>query len=293
MARSMTAYGRSHLKTDWGHFLIEIHSVNRKNLDIHSNLPKEMLALDMGLRKRVAEKVKRGNVTIRITKDSGSGAAAEMPSHEALKEVHQQWVESAQLLGYEGKEAVPFASLMQFVMTSPPLAQKMDEHFESELMHGMDEAIQAFIAMKETEGEALKQDIFPRLEMIVGKIKSIEGLVKEAPKRFHERLAKKLEELQIDHEGDEDRLTRELVIFADKVDVTEEITRLCSHVDQFHAILSGKSQRIGRELDFLTQEMNREVNTIASKSQELEITQGILAVKSELEKIREQLQNIE
>ena len=293
MARSMTAYGRSHLKADGGHFLIEIHSVNRKSLDIHSNLPKEMLALDMELRKRVAKEVKRGNVTIRITRDSGSGAAMEMPNREALKAVHQHWMEVAQFLGYEGKEAVPFPSLMQCIMTSPSLTQKMDEHFESELMRGFSEAIRAFIAMKETEGEALKQDILPRLEMIVGRIENIEGLVKEAPKRFHERLAKKLEELQIDHEGDEDRLTRELVIFADKVDVTEEITRLRSHVDQFHAILSGKNQRIGRELDFLTQEMNREVNTIASKSQELEITQGILAVKSELEKIREQLQNIE
>lgn len=293
MARSMTAYGRSHLKTGVGQFIIEIHSVNRKSLDIHSNIPKELLSLDMGLRKRLAEEVKRGNVTIRITKDSGQGSSSEVPSLGAMKEIHKEWMECALGLGYKKEEAIPFSSLMQFVMTSSPTVQKIDKTFKNELMQGFDEAMAAFIAMKETEGNALKEDILPRLCKIAENIDRVEKLTKEAPKRFHERLAKKLEEIKLSHEGDEDRLTRELVLFADKVDVTEEITRLASHVKQFRDILSEDKRRVGRELDFLTQEMNREVNTIAAKSQELGITQLILSVKSELEKIREQLQNIE
>lgn len=292
MARSMTAYGRSHVKTKAGHFLIEVHSVNRKSLDIHSNIPKEMLSIDMELRKRVSEAIKRGNVTIRITKDSGKGAFLDLPSLEMIQEIHQGWLECAKGIGYS-EDAIPFPALMEAAMASPPSLQQVDETLKKEIMQGLDEAVDAFISMKETEGKALKDDILSRLEEIAGKVEQVEKLTGAAPKRYHERLAKKLEELKTAHDVDEERLARELVIFADKIDVTEEITRLLSHVKQFHEILGGDQRRVGRELDFLTQEMNREVNTIAAKSQELEITQAILAVKSELEKIREQLQNIE
>ncbi len=293
MARSMTAYGRSHLKTGVGHFIIEIHSVNRKSLDIHSNIPKELLCLDMKLRKHLGEEVKRGNVTIRITKDSGQGDSSEAPNLGVMKAIHKEWMECALGLGYKKEEAIPFSSLMQFVMTSSPSIQRVDKIFENELMLGFDEAMVAFIAMKETEGNSLKEDILPRLCQVAEDIDKVKKLTKEAPKRFYERLEKKLEEIKMNHEGDKDRLARELVIFADKVDITEEITRLASHIKQFHNILNEDKRRVGRELDFLTQEMNREVNTITAKSQELGITQLILSIKSELEKIREQLQNIE
>ena len=293
MARSMTAYGRSHIKTEVGNFLIEIHSVNRKSLDIHSNLPKDLLLLDMDLRKRLASEVKRGNVSIRITKDTSSPAGMEVPSLELMKKMRDDWALRAKQLAYDSKDALPFTSLMQFasISAAPPL--KIDNAFKSSLLKGFDEAMRAFITMKETEGKALKEDILPRLKEISANVMRVEKLAENAPKRFHERLTKRLQEIQVDHQGDEDRIARELVIFADRIDVTEEITRLTSHLVQFGAILSEDKRRVGRELDFLTQEMNRETNTIASKSQELEITQVTLEVKSELEKIREQLQNIE
>lgn len=292
MARSMTAYGRAHAKTSQGLFLIEIHSINRKSLDINTNLPKELLFLDMDFRKKVSERVKRGTVTVRVTRESGNGEAFDLPSTQSLKELHKQWSERATALGYDSKEAVPFSLLMQM---APPSGVVQDEGgtFQQEVFSGFDEALRALIAMKETEGKALMEDIFPRLELIGNKVQEIAPLTKEAPKRFHDKLKKKLEELKISCEGDEERLSRELVLFADKVDVTEEVTRLGSHTTQFKTILQEGKERVGRELDFLTQEMNREVNTIAAKSQELEITQLILAAKSELEKIREQLQNIE
>ena len=182
---------------------------------------------------------------------------------------------------------------MQFALGTTPPSSTPDETLKKELFKGFDEAIKAFMEMKEAEGQALIADILPRLNEIENDIEKVKELSKLAPKRYHDRLAKKLEELKINHETDEDRLTREIVLFADKIDVTEEITRLASHVQQFEGILKEDKARVGRELDFLTQEMNREVNTIAAKSQELEITQAILGVKSELEKIREQLANIE
>ncbi len=293
MARSMTAYGRAHAKTDEGLFLIEIHSVNRKSLDINTNLPKELLVLDMGLRGRLGNVVKRGYITVRITKESGNSSLVETPSEEALKRLHAKWSKCAKDLGYDPKEAVPFSMLMQFTLEAIPPGKSPDEKLKEALFKGFDEAIKAFIDMKEVEGDVLTADIFPRLKEIETSIAKVERLAKLAPKRYHDRLAKKLEELKINHEGDEERLAREIVLFTDKLDVTEEITRLSSHVKQFEGILQKDKTRVGRELDFLTQEMNREVNTIAAKSQELEITQAILAVKSELEKIREQLANIE
>ncbi len=293
MARSMTAYGRAHTKTNVGLFLIEIHSVNRKSLDINTNLPKELLVLDMGLRSRLGNVVKRGYITVRITKETGNGSVFEVPSAESMAKLHDAWSKCAKGLGYDPKEAVPFSMLMQFASGTIPCEGSPDDALKNELFNGFDEAIDAFMKMKEIEGQALIADILPRLKEIDANIGKVKELAKLAPSRYHNRLAKKLEELKINHEGDEDRLTREIVLFIDKIDVTEEIARLSSHVQQFEGILQEGKSRVGRELDFLTQEMNREVNTIAAKSQELEITQSTLAVKSELEKIREQLANIE
>lgn len=293
MARSMTAYGRSHAKTSVGVFLIEVHSVNRKSLDINTNLPKEFLVFDMDLRSRINSEVKRGYVTVRITKEIGNAVSFEVPSAQSMKEMHADWVKCAEGLGYDAKKAVPFSMLMQFALGTTPSLGLPDEQLKEEIFRGFDEAFFAFIKMKEKEGEALTNDLLPRLKKIAENIKKVAELAKLAPKRCHERLEKKLEELEINHEGDEDRLTREIVLFADKVDVTEEMIRLSSHVKQFEDILEERKKRVGRELDFLAQEMNREVNTIAAKSQELEITQVILSAKSELEKIREQLANIE
>ncbi|MCB1072255.1 MAG: YicC family protein [Chlamydiales bacterium] len=293
MARSMTAYGRAHVKTNAGLFLIEIHSVNRKSLDINTNLPKEFLVLDMGLRSRLADVVKRGYITVRMTKEAGNTPMLEIPSIETLKKFHAEWETCAKELGYNSKEAIPFSTIMQFALGTTSSASAPDETLKKQLFQGFDEAISAFMEMKETEGHALVADILPRLNEIEKDIEKVKKLSKLAPRRYHDRLAKKLEELKINHETDEDRLTREIVLFTDKIDITEEITRLSSHVQQFEGILKEDKARVGRELDFLTQEMNREVNTIAAKSQELEITQAILGVKSELEKIREQLANIE
>ena len=293
MARSMTAYGRAHGETSQGLFLIEIYSVNRKSLDIHTNLPKELLFLDMELRKKVSEKVKRGMVTVRMTKESGNGNTLDLPSMEHLKTLHSKWSLVAETLGYDPHEAVPFSLLMETALSSSNMAQGQDETFKKQVFGGLDQALSTFMKMKETEGKTLSEDIFPRLEMIAKKVQEIAPNAKKAPKRLHDKLKKKLEELKINHEGDEERLSRELVLFVDRIDVTEELTRLGSHIAQFETILKEGKERVGRELDFLTQEMHREANTIAAKSQELEITQSVLAVKSELEKIREQLQNIE
>jgi len=293
MARSMTAYGRAHAETDAGLFLIEIHSVNRKSLDFNLNLPKELLQFDMALRQRLGEEIRRGFVTVRVTKEDAKISSLMMPNQETLRALYANWQKCAQDLGYDPQEAVPFNFLLTYALSSLPAVDWIGESFKEQFDKGFEKALEAFLMMKEKEGEALIQDIYPRLEEIEKTLEKVEKLTKHAPERFHDKLKKRLQELKLVKEEDEERLSRELVIFADKVDVTEELTRLRSHVKQFRDMLGQHKRRIGRELDFLIQEMNREVNTIAAKSQELEITQATLFIKSEQEKIREQLQNIE
>lgn len=293
MARSMTAYGRAHAKTEMGLFLIEIHSVNRKSLDIHLNLPKDFLRFDMPLRQRLGESVKRGHVTVRMSKEDVRANLPVVPQMETMQQLHQEWQKCASELGYDAKEAIPFSFLLNFALTTTAPQEISNEELFKQLKEGFEEALKAFLEMKENEGCSLLEDMYPRLEYIENNIQKVRDLAKNAPKRYYDKLVKRLEELKGTHQEDEERLARELVIFTDKVDITEEITRLYSHTQQFREILASSKIRVGRELDFLIQEMNREANTIATKSQELEITQSILSIKSELEKIREQLQNIE
>ncbi len=284
----MTAYGKAHTKI----FLVEIHSVNRKSLDININMPKELLAMDMSLRKALGEVVKRGYVTVRVTREGEGSGALHLPSEEEMKRVHGEWSKRAAGLGYDTKEAIPFSMLVQYTLSNPTQGA-YDAKMEKELLKGFEEALEAFIKMKVTEGKALASDIAKRVKIIEEKVKEVEPLSEKAPKRYQEKLEKRLEELKLNNQEGEERLMRELVIFADRIDVTEEITRLHSHVKQLYILLKEEKPCVGKELDFLTQEMNREVNTIAAKAQELEITQAALVMKGELGKIREQLQNLE
>lgn len=295
MFRSMTAYGRAHVSGSGAQFLIEIHSVNRKSLDISINLPKELLVFDMDFRKRLSQEVKRGFITVRITKEDGRGGESTLiPDFEALKTLQQSWETCAQKLGYDPKQAIPFHLLLSYGMSQNGVGETPpDETLKEELMRGFEKALEQFISMREKEGKSLMADIGPRLDEIEEALNGIASRAQAAPEKFREKLDKRLEELGLkEAEGDE-RLMRELVVFSEKVDVTEEMTRLRSHVEQFRGLLSAEKRRVGREMDFLIQEMNREVNTIAAKSQDLEITQTILGIKTEQEKIREQVQNIE
>lgn len=295
MFRSMTAYGKAYIPMAEGQFLIEIHSVNRKSLDIMINLPKELLMLDMELRKLLAKEVKRGFITVRVNReDSRFLVNAPLPDYDAMKALKEEWSRCAEKLGYSPKEAIPFSMLLDAGLSSSGVSDlKLDEPLQKKLKEGFQKALADFIAMREKEGSSLLADITPRLDEIEKIICSIEERVNTAPEKFKEKLTKKLEELNLLSGEGEERLMRELVLFAEKVDVTEELTRLKSHVDQFRELLASKKRRVGRELDFLIQEMNREVNTTAAKSQDLEITQAALEIKTEQEKIREQIQNIE
>lgn len=290
MTRSMTAYGRKASNELNGlSFVVEIHSVNRRMLDVHMNLPKELLFLDIELRKILSKELQRGQVTAKVFLKKNRKEAVNLT---LLKKLKQQWQSSAKGLGYD-KEAIdlPFLleqadriSLEELGFSEKALATEVKKTFQ--------EALKEALLMKEKEGEALAKDVQKRVKHLSKLLSKIETLSKGAAETIRKAMLEKLSKLIEDAASDE-RVLKEIALLAEKGDVTEEITRLHSHFSQVEALLKSSETSVGRSLDFLTQEILRELNTIGSKSPLLEVTNLMLEGKAELEKIREQVQNIE
>ncbi|MBI5273680.1 MAG: YicC family protein [Chlamydiales bacterium] len=290
MIRSMTAYARKTLQTKKSNITIEIFSLNRKNLDIHTILPKDSLKMEMPIRKKIGDFVKRGSITIRICIMPSGQLADLLPADEALLSMKKYLEQKRELLHV--KESLSFP----FILEECEKYRQAQEYTEEEMnlvVAELDEVINTWIEMKLEEGKALQQDIIPRLEEILNKLVIIEKLSSQSIVRFKEKIKKKIEEISLDIQLDEERIAKEVVFFADKIDINEEIVRLRSHVHQFQHTLNLAEVSVGKTLDFLVQEMHREINSLGVKSQELEISKLVIEAKSELEKIREQVQNIE
>jgi len=279
MLKSMTAYGRAMRRTVAGECVVEIHAVNRKMLDISVHLPREFLFLDLDLRKWVQEEVQRGQVTVRVSFEAAR-ADFLLP---ALKNLKTKWEELARGLGY-APDVVDFPFLTEQLERLPIAASPL----KADLKKAVQAALSAFIAMRGKEGEALAKDLKQRLSTIESVLKKIEKKAPAALERYRKQLQEKIKKV-----ADDERLIREAVIFAEKVDVAEEITRLYSHLAQFRELLDGKEKSVGRTLDFLTQEMGREINTLSAKAAENDMVRMAVLIRSEVEKIREQVQNIE
>ena len=284
MRKSMTAYGRAAVQTKKARWTFEISSVNRKGLDIHLHLPHSLLFLDPTIRKWVGQIAERGNVTIRV--------ACELKevSHlvEQLKNEKHRWEAIAgQLRLPKTQITLPFL----LGQITPEGATLDVAAFEKDILEAWKKASKAWLIMKEQEGRALTQDIHSRLKTIAIELKGIE---KELPKVIKEHLAKlsgRVEELKLSI--DIDQLKKEAALQADKDDVTEEMIRLKSHMEQMLLYMKSSERSVGRTLDFLAQEMGREIGTLMAKAGSSEIAKRAVRIKSEVEKIREQVQNIE
>jgi uncharacterized protein (TIGR00255 family) len=291
MLASMTGFGRAILDAPFGRLVAEIQSVNRKYLEVFVSLPKEFGRFEQEIRMWVGEKIARGQVSVRIHVIPSADAAIEqLPDPKALKVLKREWEKIAKSLGYDPKKIdLPF--LMQYcpIQQKSGLAEDKDLPFIEKCMK---EAMDGLCKMKIKEGKALLLDVAKRIGSLKKNLKSIESLAPEASARMKKNLGDKMKDLKASPELDE-RLLREMLLFADRVDITEEITRLRSHFNQFEGMLDAKEKTIGRKMDFLIQEMGREINTIGSKSLDAKISHYVVEMKSELEKIREQIQNIE
>lgn len=278
----MTAYGRAQHHSKLGRWTVDIHSVNRKGLDLNIALPNALLFLDGDLRKWVSGAAERGQVSVRI-----SFEFLELKeSLHALKDHQKKWEKIAKALGY------PASSIdLRFLVDrlDPSQVPVEEKQLKADLQKAWEIAVKQWIAMKEKEGKALVQDIEKRMKHIGTELEKVEKLQPQLRERYRKKLQDRMKEVHVD----EDRLLREAALLADKAEISEEVTRLHSHLEQMHEYLSSKEKSVGRTLDFLAQEMGREVGTLMAKAGDTDISKAAIVMKSEVEKIREQVQNIE
>lgn len=295
MLKSMTAYGRACSISPIGHFVVEIQSVNRKHLEINTFLPKELLRFDADVKKWIAAQVGRGqvNVKISVTFDRESPLVV-TPNIALAKQIKSAWDAIALELQLPSEKGFTLSMLSE---TSGLLLYEEDvqdeEVYRNALHQAVLEALEKLMSMKLREGEILHKDIATRFDKMAPMIKEIAIKAPGATERFRQRLLERLEEVMSGNIEHEERLLREVCVYAEKVDIAEELTRFDSHLQQVSALLQSDGQAIGKTLEFLVQELNREINTISSKSADMDVARLVVDIKSELERIREQIQNIE
>lgn len=286
MLRSMTGFGRAVLDVPAGRLTAEIQSVNRKYLEVSVSAPKEFGKFEPFVRKWVGDALSRGQVSVKIYFLPAMSAIEELlPDVKILKGLKKSWDHLAKEVGAPTVD-LPF--LMQYMPL--PAREASDKELKA-LEQCMEEALNALVQMKTQEGKALGVDLADRLKALQKMLGEIERHAPDATQRMRAKLFEKMEGVLKMGPELEERLLREVALFADRVDISEEITRFRSHVEQFQKLL--KDESVGRKMDFLLQEMGREVNTIGSKSMEASIAHKVVEMKAELEKMREQVQNIE
>lgn len=291
MIKSMTGFGRSSYEVDGRNYTVEIKSVNHKYSDVSVKIPKTLVEMEDGVRKKVASSISRGKVDVYISFENYSTRGTEIKiNNDLAKDYVENLKKLAEVTGVEYKVDVIDVVRMPDILKLKEADG--DETIAEELDVAVDGAIKKFIEMREVEGEKLVLDIKNRLDYIDTKVKEITKFSSTLVTDYMEKLEARIKELMKTSVVDETRLAQEIVIFSDKSSIEEELTRLNSHISQFNKLLKEDSP-IGKKLDFLVQEMNREINTIGSKANCLDITNRVIDVKTEIENIREQIQNIE
>lgn len=294
MPRSMTAYAKVKGNIQGKNLVLELYSVNKKGLDIQTYLPKEFLSIDIDLRKWVSRETHRGHVSLKIFFDS-SREVEELFNPKLLKKVDDKLIELAKTLGFGENRPYSFPFLLEeaqkFAISDETLSR---DELLKELEPTMMNAIAEWNEMKVKEGVFLIRDLEKRLKTISQIREKMVAKKDSGSDKLHKKLGLMLEEVE-GKLSDEDRrrLLKEVVIYAEKLDITEELIRLEAHLEQFTTILHSDKVEVGKSLDFYVQEMLRESNTIASKACDLELIHSVIEIKGELEKIREQVQNIE
>lgn len=289
----MTAYGRSSVNSSLGQFTVEIQTVNRKYLELNLFLSKELMRFENEIRKWISAKIFRGSVSIKIVaKYAKESPLVVTPNIPLARQIKSAWDKIVEDLDLKRGFDLNLLSREQGILIYEENIGNEEEFLET-LRQVVDGAVEETIKMKLKEGIALQADISNRLTVLRTAIDKIASKAPTAPEKYRQKLLARLEELLPGHIENEDRVLREIALFTDKIDISEEITRFNSHLSQFEGLLAQDESTIGKTLDFLIQELNREVNTIGSKASDLDVTKNVIEIKSELEKIREQVQNIE
>ena len=292
MVLSMTGYGRAGALLHGRDIKVELRSVNARFFEYSSRLPRSCAFLEDKLKKLVAAKVSRGKVELSLSIQTVTVADTVVSVNWSLAQGYRAALDSL-IEKMELKNDVTAGMIARFpeVLTQTAAPTNEDELWQDVQSVAL-QAVDAFVAMRAAEGEKLKADVAGRLDTIEELVAKIEQGSAGRVQAYSDRLYARLQELLGDRSIDESRLVTEAALFADKTAIDEETVRLHSHVAQYREILT-LDEPVGRKLDFLTQELNRESNTIGSKCQDVAITRLVVELKSEIEKIREQIQNIE
>lgn len=291
MIKSMTGYGRGEAKVEGLQFSVEIKAVNHRYGDVNVKAPRLLSALEPEVKKRVQAQLKRGKIDVFISQDNSSRLTAVPVVAEELAKAYMEAFRRLQdVSGVTGSVSVEFLASQKDVLQIRDTELSTDA-LSSCLFDALDKALVAIGGMRRCEGEATAVDIRERLGSLAGILTAIEECAPRVPQEWQQKLHERLAKLQ-DNGGDPQRIAQEIAIFADRCDISEEVTRFKSHLLQFSELLD-EAEPVGRQMDFLVQELNREANTMGSKSNDATLTRHVVALKSELEKIREQVQNIE
>lgn len=292
--KSMTGYGRGECTLYNRKFVVEIKAVNHRYNDINIKMPRTMLVYEDAIKKAITSKVFRGKIDVYVNFESFSEDDINITVNDNLAKGYISALDELRnKFNIEDNITLDIVAKFPDIITVNKgiTNEEAGKEIFACLMNATIDAIDNFVEMRLKEGETLKKNIHEKLETIFNAVNKINNRAPEVAKDYRKRLEDKLKELD-EVQVDESRILTEVLIFSDKACIDEEITRLYSHIEQMNSIIE-ESVPVGRKLDFLVQEMNREVNTIGSKSNDIEITNIIVDTKSEIEKIREQIQNIE
>lgn len=291
MIKSMTGYGKANLSKNEREYQVEIKSVNHRYLDISVKMPRVLSYLEEEVKREISSKVKRGKIDVFITFENNSTEGKEIKINTEIAKIYIN--ELKKLAKQEDiLDNIEVTEISKFPDVLSIQNKQEDETIKSELIETVSQATEKLVQMRTMEGSKIAEDLLIRVKAIQEKVKEISSLSTGLIEEYVVKLEGRIKEILKNQEIDEARLAQEVVIYADKCSVEEEVTRLNSHISQLEKLLS-LEEAIGKKLDFIIQEMNRETNTIGSKANNLEITNDVIDVKTELENIREQIQNIE
>lgn len=288
---SMTGYGRATVEEDGRQLTVELKSVNHRFLDIAFRMPRFFSFLEDEVRKQLGGKLSRGHVDVFVSyrnmREDARTVAADQGLFRAYQKALEQLAQDGQLR--DDRSLMSVARMPDVLLVTE--AEEDQEALKRLMTRAVDQALEGICAMRLREGASLKADLLTRLDRLEGMKETIKGRYPQTVKEYEQRLKERIQEL-LDIPVDEARLLQEVAIMADRSAISEELVRLGSHIAQMRETVESK-EAVGRKLDFIVQELNREVNTISSKSQDIPITQQVVAAKAEIEKMREQVQNVE
>lgn len=289
--KSMTGFGRANLESNGKNYIIEIKTVNNKYTDITVKSPKRLSFMEDKIRKQVANRITRGKVEVSVSFFDFSNKSKNVVLN---KEIAKEYIKQLREIADENNlsENISVVEIAKLPDILNSIDSDNDEEITNETLQCLNMALDSLIDMRKAEGENIKQDLLVRIERVKNLVDRITANSKGIVEEYVSKLEKRVKEILKNDVVDENRIAQEAVIYADKTSIEEELTRLNSHIVQFKELVNSDGP-VGKKLDFMIQEMNRETNTIGSKAGSGEITKAVIDLKVELEDIREQIQNIE